>query len=209
MPVRTKDFLTPGDDPDGLIEVEVVDGLTMDDVSRADRQWEGPMSGLVALLTYAGIPSAQLPPSWSWEWRTILEDELTPTARIIGIEYEQKWQGLMALDLDPLPCYHQPNTPGIYLAYVGAAPWNLGYYQGLIGQPPKFDDVGEVFLSLATRKSMECGCNGCVVLHAASGSEGFYRKCGITELGPDRLHPLNLIRFEMTTERARDFLGIE
>ena len=209
MPVRTKDFLTPGDDPDGLIEVDVVDGLTMDDVGQADRQWEGPMSALVARLTYAGILSAQLPPSWSWEWRIILEDELAPTARVLGMEYEDKWQGLMALDLAPLPCYHEPSASGIYLAYIGAAPWNLGYYHGLIGQMPQFDDVGEVFLSLAARKSTECGCEGRVVLHAAFGSEGFYRKCGITELGPDGLHPSNLIRFEITAARARDFLGRE
>jgi len=160
-------------------------------------------------LTYAGIPSAQLPPSWAWEWRTILEDELAPTASILGIEYEGKWQGLMALDLDPLPCYHERNALGIYLAYVAAAPWNLGYYHGLLRQVPKFDDVGEVFLSLAARKSIECGYEGRVILHAAPGSEGFYRKCGITETGPDKLHPLNLIRFEMTAERALDFLGME
>jgi len=66
-----------------------------------------------------------------------------------------------------------------------------------------------VFLSLAARKSVECGFEGLVILHAAPGSEGFYRKCGITELGPDGLHPSNLIRFEMTAERARDFLGME
>lgn len=207
--MRTKDFLTPGADSDSLIEVDVVDGLTMEDVGRADTQWEGPMSDLVARLTFAGIPSAQLPPSWSWEWRTIFEDELAPTASVLGIECEGKWQGLMVLDLDPLPCYHERNVSGIYLAYVGAAPWNLGYYHGLLGQVPKFDDVGEVFLSLAARKSIECGYEGRVILHAAPGSEGFYRKCGITELGPDRLHPSNLIRFEMTAARAHDFLGIE
>ena len=165
------------------------------------------MSGLVARLTYAGISSAQLPPSWSWEWRTIFEDELSPTACILGIEYEEQWQGLMVLDLDPLACYHEPNALGIYLAYVAAAPWNLGYYHGLIGQVPQFDDVGEVFLSLAARKSIECGYQGRVILHAAPGSEGFYRKCGITELGPDSLHPSSLIRFEMTAEQARDFVG--
>ena len=139
----------------------------------------------------------------------ILEDELTPTSRILGIEYAAKWQGLMALDLAPLSCYHEPSASGIYLAYVGAAPWNLGYHHGLIGQVPQFDDVGEVFLSLASRKSIECGYKGRVILHAAPGSEGFYRKCGITEMGPDPLHPLRLIRFEMTVERARDFLGVE
>lgn len=92
---------------------------------------------------------------------------------------------------------------------MGAAPWNLGYYLGLIGLTPRFDDVGVVLLSIAAQKSVECGCEGRVILHALPGSEGFFRKCGITELGSDEAHPLRLIRFEITDDQARKLLGAE
>lgn len=209
MAERTTDYLTYGFDPDILVPVEVVDGLTLEDVDKVDTQWELPMSELVVEMTRAGFSSPDLPPSWGWTWRPLLEGELTSTSSIIGIEHEEEWQGLMLVYTDPRPCRHQRNADAIYLAYAGAAPWNLGYYLGLIGLEPRFDDVGETLLSIAARKSVECGCEGRVILHALQGSEGFYRKCGITELGPDEVHPLRLIRFEMTQERAGQLLGTD
>ena len=209
MAVRTIDFLTYGFDPDRLVQVDVVDGLTVEDLSQIDAEWETPMSELVAEMTSAGFSSDELPPSWGWCIRQLFEDELTSTSTIIGIEHENEWEGVMLVYTDPRPCYHQRDADGIYLAYIAAAPRNLGYYLSLIDKMPTFDDVGEVLLSVLVRKSVECGCRGRVILHSAKGSEEFYRKCGITELGIDGLHPSELIRFEITEERAKNFLGVE
>ena len=167
------------------------------------------MDDLVARMTLKGYPLDRVPPSWSWTWAEMLRDELPPESSVISIEHDGRCQGLMAVYLDARPCRHSVGTDAIYLAYVGAAPWNMGYYLGLIGQKPVFDDVGLVLLALVAQKSVECRCEGRVIIHAAEGSEGFYRKCGILEIGPDSLHPSNLIRFEITAEQARKLMGIE
>ena len=41
MAVSTSAFLTLGDGTDTLVEVTVLDGITLQDVAKADQQWEG------------------------------------------------------------------------------------------------------------------------------------------------------------------------
>lgn len=113
MATRTIDYLAYGFDSDMLVPVEVVDGLTPEDIDVVDAQWELPMSELVTDMTRAGYSSNSLPPSWGWTWRSLLEGELTATSSVIGIEYESDWQGLMLVYTDPRPCYHRKNVDGI------------------------------------------------------------------------------------------------
>jgi hypothetical protein len=206
----TTDFLTRGDAPDDLVQVDVGEGLTTTEVIEVDEQWEGPMLSLVAELTNTGVNSSNLPVSWGWSWENILKTEQQPEWRVIGIRYADKWQGIAIIDTFSHPIVSDGDDAlGVYLAYIATAPWNLGYYLQQVDKVPLFDDVGHVLLSLAVRKSIEKGLEGRLVLHAVAGSEEFYRKCGITELGPEEMHPSRCIRFEVSADQGRILLGEE
>ena len=165
------------------------------------------MSKLVVALTNAGVIANNLPPSWGWSWLEILTEEQQPEWSVIGIEHAGKWQGIIFVDTHKCPCYHKPGAGAVYVSYMGTAPWNLGYYLNIVEEIPEFDEVGLILLTLAVKESLDCGFDGRVVMHAAQGSEGFFRKCGITELGPDVRHPNSLVRFEVTVEQARLLSG--
>ncbi len=103
-------------------------------------------------------------------------------------------QGMMAVDTYKQPCAHSegsPNPPeALYLCYVCAAPWNMGYYLERVGETALFDDIGSALLEVGIYESIECGCEGRLILHLLQDAEPFYRKRGMIDLGADSRHPI-------------------
>lgn len=91
----------------------------------------------------------------------------------------------------------------LYLKYLETAPWNLAVND--IGQIPKFSGVGRQLMEVGVRLSEALDFRGRIGLHALPQAEGFYRHCGMTEVGQDAQYD-HLRYFEMTEEQARAFL---
>jgi len=86
-------------------------------------------------------------------------------------------QGMTAVDTYKQPCAHSegsPNPPeALYLCYVCAAPWNMGYYLERVGETALFDDIGSALLGVGIYESRECGCEGRLILHSLQDVEPF------------------------------------
>lgn len=87
-----------------------------------------------------------------------------------------------------------------YLAFLETAPWNLEEHpEGM-----RFAGAGSALLEEAGLISMARGLGGRVLLSALPQAEPFYRKRGMTELGPSSRH--SLVYFEYTETQATAFL---
>jgi hypothetical protein len=199
-------YITRGDGTEELVEADLMDGLTLDEVAAVDDLWDGPLLDLVTKFTAAGLWTDKLPPSWAWSWRTKMEIEASLEWCFLGITYNGTMQGMLVVDTFKEPCYHCNGGLGLYVCYIAAAPWNLGFYLNQIGERPVFDDIGTVLLGVAAQKSQECGCEGRLILHAIKESESFYLKRGMINTGSDNRHPQQLTRFELSNDLARVYL---
>jgi len=207
---RTPIEITRGDGTEEIVIAVLIDGLTIEEADQADQSWEGPFFDMAAKYAKAGLRVDLLPPSWVWDWRTKIEEEAKPEWCFFGIEYDGRMQGMLAVDTYKQPCVYSEDSPdsseGLYLCYICAAPWNMGYYLEKVGEEAQFDDIGSVLLEVAVYKSIECGCEGRLVLHSLKEAEHFYRKRGMIEIGVDSTHPREFTRFELSTEGARKLL---
>lgn len=137
-----------------------------------------------------------------WDWRHKV-DMLRPYLgyHTFAIVCGGELQGLMlASDVQSARLESQFGKPLVYVEYVATAPWNRVELQKI----PRFIGVGSVFIDAAIQLSLECSFRGRIGLHALPQSEDFYRKCGMSELGPDSAHE-GLVYFEMTVVQAKAF----
>src|SRR5271156_3290416 len=95
----------------------------------------------------------------------------------------------------------QAGKPLVYLDYLEVAPWNRPDF----GPVPRLRGVGSALITAAVALSDEEGFKGRLGLHSLPQADAFYRKIGMTDLGPDPAYQ-NLRYFEMTVEQARTFL---
>jgi hypothetical protein len=102
---------------------------------------------------------------------------------------------------------HQPQVSIIYVNYVEVSPMNLNL-SSTLGRKPEFSAVGTRLLQHAVDLSVEGGGHGRIGLHSLPVSEPFYRKCGMTDLGPDAAYD-GLVYFEFTPEKAKEFREFE
>jgi len=121
-----------------------------------------------------------------------------------AVRCDGQTQGLMYLDMlrrCRLPS--QQNLHMVYIDLLSTAPWNRPGFT----PHPKYRGVGGVLMTEAIIHSEAEGFGGRVGLHSLPNAEDFYRtQWKLESLGPDPNYH-NLIYFEMTTERAIEFLS--
>lgn len=152
----------------------------------------------------AGRTPDDTPRDRHWDWRHKV-DMLRPYLgyHTFAIVCRGELQGLMlASDIQSARLEAQFGRPVVYVEFVATAPWNRIELQKM----PRFMGVGSVFIAAAIQLSLDCRFRGRIGLHALPQSEDFYRKCGMSELGPDSAHD-GLVYFEMTVEQAKGFRG--
>ena len=187
-----------------LVEARLVDGLTREEVEKAEADWKPFLDEQVKRMEQTGVPRNKWPQHRHWNWREKYEaSEEYLAYRMFGIECQSQMQGLMlALTAGKnslIPS--QRGKPLVYVHFLAAAPWNLAS----IVAEPRFSLVGSILLATAIHLSMEEEFQGRIGLHSLPQSDDWYRKvCGMTDLGPDQIE--NLRYFEMTPEQAADFL---
>lgn len=186
-----------GDLRDAIEDAQLIDWQT---------KWQPALIAVLQKLARKGVPPGQWPQSWHWDWRQ-------KTARVQGllafrgfsVVVQGETQGLAQVDLTKSA--REPSQAGkslVYLDYLEVAPWN----RPELGRPARLRGIGTSLLSAVVALSGEEGFKGRIGLHSLPQADDFYRRCGMTDLGPDPAYQ-NLRYFEMTAEQARAFLEKE
>jgi len=109
-------------------------------------------------------------------------------------------QGVLLLESVPLMSRLEPDRSLVYVRYLATAPWNrrdkvgLGWFRG----------IGTSLLARAVQVSQDVGCDGRLGLHSLKGSDEFYQRLGLTNLGLDAARR-GLNYFELSRSQARQF----
>lgn len=187
--------------------------LVLGDLLDAESEWTPWRFGMIKQLDAAGVPRQEWPEHWHWNWvnkllakgRLDIGGALSPY-RLMGISQENGWQGLV---LTTCVGYQAKASEGgkdlVYVKYLETAPWNLPVEA--LGQTPRFRSVGRQLIELTVRLSEAMEFRGRIGLHSLSQSEGFYRRCGMTDMGVDSSGEESLRYFEMTEHQATAFLN--
>ena len=185
---------------DDLVEAELVDELSKDDLVRAHLDWAPVRLEALKRLREAKRP---WPEHWHWDWSKKADMLDLLAYRCMGIEQAGRMQGLMMLSTlavkGRLPA--QAGKAVLYIEFLESAPWNLRDLTGT----PQFLGVGVRLLEAAVEFSEEEGFGGRIGLHSLPQSEAFYRKY-MTDLGPDSTQSQGLRYFEMSAQQVRYFL---
>jgi hypothetical protein len=188
-----------------LVEANLIDGLTREDVEKAEADWKPFLDEQVKRMEKTGVPKHQWPQHRHWSWREKYDaTEEYLAYRMFGLECQSQMQGLMlalTAGKNSQIASHK-GKPLVYVHFLAAAPWNLAS----IVAEPRFSLVGSILVAAAIHLSMEEEFQGRIGLHSLPQSDDWYRKtCGMTDLGPDQTVQ-NLRYFEMTPEQASEFL---
>jgi hypothetical protein len=148
-----------------------------------------------------GPERGRLPPTkqhTSWDWVR----KIGWTAfRFLAVQVGNSVEGLAALKRSPLPSLTTPSDFTVEIAILEAAPWNVdGHPDGI-----RYRGVGTALIVEAVLLSREAGHAGRVQLSALPQAESWYRRRGMTEVGPQP--PYGLVYFEYTQAQADDLLA--
>jgi hypothetical protein len=184
---------------DDLVEADLVDELSKDDLIRAHLDWAPVRLAALQRLHEAKRP---WPEHWHWDWSKKADMLDLLAYRCMGIEQGGRMQGLMMLSTIAIKgrVAGQEGKAVLYIEFLETAPWNLRDLAGT----PQFLGVGVRLLEAAIEFSGDEGFGGRVGLHSLPQSDEFYRKY-MTDLGADSGHSQGLRYFEMSAEQVRYF----
>jgi hypothetical protein len=142
------------------------------------------------------LPSTKQHTHWDWvrkiEWTAF---------QFLAVQVGTTVEGLAALKRQAAPSLLTPSAFAVEIAILEAAPWNVdGHPDGV-----RHQGVGTVLIVEAILISREAGHNGRVQLSALPQAEGWYRRRGMTEVGPQP--PFGLVYFEYTQTQADALLA--
>jgi hypothetical protein len=183
-----------------LVSATLISGVTIREAQLAQTFWSRALDGYLEKL-----PREEWPEHGGWDWEAKHKKYGRLAAyRFYGIECDGDMQGLLLLStlLRTSRIKSQKGKQITYGVYLASAPWNLR----LLTDEPRYSLVGSVLVATAIQASRDEGCDGRIGLHALKQSEGFYKLCGMTDLGIDEEHEDRLRYFEMTRKAADKFL---
>lgn len=192
-----------------VVDALLHSGLTEDQIRAAQEEWEPVRKASIERLLQQGYELDQLPKHWGWDWTRKIKQLSNPLLGFYAIECAGSMQGLLEVakegHLAKLPS--QKDKPLIYIKYVETAPWNIK----LLGPKPRYGGIGSRLVRVAIELSVDEGCKGRVGLHSLPGTnkgepEWFYREvCTMESIEAER-DGEGLLYFELTAERAENFL---
>lgn len=201
----SKVYLLDGDTGEA-VEAELRDAIEQAQIDDWAKHWIPAILAAIQDLVARQVPRADWPQSLHWNWsKKFARVQGFLAFRGFSLVTQGITQGLAQLDLTKA-CREpgQKGKPLVYVEYLEAAPWN----RAELGARPRLRGVGTVLLTATVALSNEEGFKGRVGLHSLPQADAFYRKIGMTDLGPDPACQ-NLRYFEMTVEQARAFLEKE
>lgn len=204
MSERTSVFLEDRKTGD-LVEAVLIDGITREEVEKAESVWKPFLEQQIKRMEVEGIPKSQWPQHRHWNWREKQEStEMYLAYRMFGVECSAQMQGLMLCLTTGKSARvdSERGKPLVYVHFLAAAPWNLKS----IVKEPRYGLVGSILLAAAIHLGLEEEFQGRIGLHSLPQADAWYRDaCGMTDFGPDA-SAHNLRYFEMTPRQAAEFL---
>lgn len=188
------------------VEAQLRDAIEQAQLQDWMTQWQPALNAVLQELARQGVPSTQWPQSWHWNWaQKTAQVQGLLAFRGLSVVAQGVTQGLAQVDLTKT-CREpsQAGRPLVYIDYLEVAPWN----RPELGATPRLRGVGTALLTAAVALSEDEGFKGRLGLHSLPQADAFYRKIGMTDLGPEPTY-YNLRYFEMTVEQARAFLEEE
>jgi GNAT superfamily N-acetyltransferase len=180
--------------------------VTLQQLADVEAKWKMLRYQAVMEHLKAGTPRDQIPENWHWDWAAKASRSGAMGVRIMGIECEGDWQGLIMTTAVGYAARLAPDLgkPLIYVKYVESAPWNLKS----MSASPKFAGIGVRLIEAGVRESLDAGFGGRLGLHALPAAHGFYQRFGFVTTGIDAAVE-NLPYFELTVIAAQKFLNGE
>jgi hypothetical protein len=200
-------FLKRGDSAEKVV-AELCDAIEPVDIIDWATHWLPARDQCLNLLKAANAPPEAYPQSAHWNWMDKTRSMQGLLAlQGLSIRCESQTQGLMRIDLasEQGRLESQRGQPMVYVDYIEIAPWN---WIGPYFNPPRFRWAGQILLRAAMEISLDQGFKGRIGLHSLPQSAAFYRRCGLTDCGPDPSYPRNLPYFEATPVQAMAFLNL-
>jgi GNAT superfamily N-acetyltransferase len=198
-------YLIAGDEVE-VVEAELRDAIEESQLVDWQTQWQPALIETLRALAQRGVPMAKWPQSWHWDWR----QKRTGVAGLLAypgfsVVAQGVTQGLAQIDLTRSARAHEhAGKPIAYVDYLEVAPWN----RADLGKAPRLRGVGTALLSATVALSDQEGFKGRIGLHSLPQADDFYRRKGLTDLGPDAQYQ-GLRYFEMSEDHARAFLEEE
>jgi hypothetical protein len=199
-------FLKRGDSGEKVV-AELCDAIEPVDIIDWATHWLPARDQCLNILQAANAPPEAYPQSAHWNWMDKTRSMQGLLAlQGLSIRCEGRTQGLMRIDLASEQCQleSQRSQPMVYVDYIEIAPWN---WIGPYFNPPRFRWAGQILLRAAVEISLDQAFKGRIGLHSLPQASSFYRRCGLTDCGPDPNYPRNLPYFEATPEQAMAFLN--
>lgn len=181
-----------------LVNAVLISGITIREAQLAQHHWSRALSDF-----FKKLPKDKWPEHGGWDWEAKHKKYGRLAAyKFYGIECQKQMQGLLLLSTLLRTSRLNKKEQIVYGVYLATAPWNLPN----LTSEPQYALVGSVLVATAIQASKEEGCEGRIGLHALEQSEGFYKSCGMKDLGIDEDHENRLKYFELTTAAARKFI---
>lgn len=190
---------------------EVIYPIDAFDVACFTQEWRPILDAKVAELklagqyTKAGVSKSNVEDA-HWQWPEKVKERTGLLQwESYALRCNGRTQGLMFLDmLRRCRLASQQDLHLVYIDLVATAPWNR---PGLT-PAPIYRGVGGVLITEAILHSQDEGFGGRIGLHSLPKAEKYYREqFKMESLGPDPDY-YGLTYFEMTAERATEFLGL-
>lgn len=195
---------------DATVDATLHVGLTEDQLVAAQAEWEPVRKTSIKRLYDEGVPLDKLPKHFGWDWRRKISRLDLPILEFYGIECDGKMQGMIEVAKEGYLAKldSQKGKPLVYVKYVETAPWNIK----LLEPSPHYGGVGSQLIRAAVELSISEQCHGRVGLHSLPGQEKgepewFYEHTCLMESIEAERDGEGLLYFELTPERANDFLG--
>lgn len=193
-------------------KVDLVEGLDPAHLDFMNTRWKPLLIARrdKALLDFFTLPKAQQTdavwrqkesiygaPDAHWDWAQKCALAPQSNSRVFGLLNGADVEGAMVIKLGETSRLGGSDEPLLYVDFVSTAPWNRSPIQN----PQRFNGLGRVLMGAATAISIAEGLDGRCGLHSLVAAEGFYRKIGMTDLGPDATKG-NLRYFEFDAAAA-------
>jgi hypothetical protein len=186
-----------------LVKAELWDDITDEHLTAWREKWLPHIEECKNRFRNSKVPENKWPQDLHWDWNDKVEIRKGLLAfQRFAITCEGELQSLMLLNTTKTARIDSQKGKHVaYIEYVATAPWN----RPDLVKAPSFRKAGTVMVRTAIQLSQNEGFRGRIGLHSLRQSEAFYRRCGMTELGPDSDYD-QLTYFEMTEAQALAFL---
>jgi hypothetical protein len=184
---------------------------TYDEIEQLDSYWTPYVNLALKEIKMRGETYDAVPDYLIWKWSAKMSKARHSSWRFFCIAYRDCIQGALVVSTKPTACKSSEHDGqlGLGIEFLATAPWNIGRFMRPIRRQPFLDLVGPTLMRVAISMSQATqGCEGRLYLYAVPKAETFYSgNCGMIDIGIETHDGEALRRFEMSSDRAAEFIA--